>query len=107
VLDFGAFVDETSKRLAIDIAHYGYNIVWFTERENHVEWRREAWGIRLRRHTLSSAIFTRYHKVARRGPAEIAIMDEAGASRLVGAILDHSNGCGLYIADADILKMRN
>lgn len=91
MLDFHGFVDQTNNRLDMIIGNCGHNVVWCTETVDYVEYRREGQRVLLKRHSPSSAVFTRFDKDRRQGSAETVIMDKDGASRLVEVILEHTN----------------
>jgi len=90
--DFHTFVEETNKCLEQMINKYDYDTVWVTESVDYVEWRRDAYAVRLCRDSSGSVHFSCFQSNQRCGAANCVVMDDVGVKELANAIVDYAGG---------------
>lgn len=92
MLDFHSFVDRTNERLVDTINAHDHNGVWVSDNNEHVEWRSEAFAVRLLVTISTSSNYSFFRSNQRCGPVRKVFLDDNGISELVEAIIDHASG---------------
>lgn len=92
MMDYQTFVDEVNRRLENAIEIGGAETVWFTESSDEVEWRRDAYAVRLSRYSDGGVVAALFFDNKRCGPGRAVILDDIGANSVVDLVVDHAGG---------------